>query len=220
MHIIVLGCGRIGADLALSLDGDGHSVAIIDRERAAFRRLPERFTGKAVLGNGFDRTTLEEASAHDAVALAAVMYGDNSNIIAARIARETYEIPNVVARIKDPRRAEIYQRLGIPTVATVTWTTDQVRRRLFPSNTVTEWTDAAGTLSLVERGLPDGWAGQRLEGLDGGEQFRIAAITRAGASRIPWPGAVGQDGDVLHIMVRKDGLEELEAALTNGGKHL
>src|SRR5436309_15279871 len=151
MHVIVVGCGRVGSELAAELETQGHTVAVIDKNRNAFRRLPERFTGRAVLGFGFDRDHLEQAGIGEADALAAVTSGDNSNILTARIARETYEIPNVVARIYDPRRAVIYQRLGIPTVATVTWTTDQVLRRLFPEKTVTDWTDPSGAVHLVER---------------------------------------------------------------------
>src|SRR5437764_7745437 len=146
MHVVVVGCGRVGSELAVSLETSGHSVAIIDKDKTAFRRLPERWTGRAVVGFGFDRDHLEQAGVQEAGALAAVTSGDNTNILTARIARETYEIDNVVARIYDPRRAAIYQRLGIPTVATVTWTTDQVRRRLFPDETVTEWTEESGEL--------------------------------------------------------------------------
>src|SRR5438045_9318134 len=126
MHVIVVGCGRVGSELAAELEAQGHTVAVIDKNRNAFRRLPERFTGRAVLGFGFDRDHLEQAGVREAGALAAVTSGDNSNVLTARIARETFQIPNVVARIYDPRRAMIYQRPGIPTVATVAWTTHPV----------------------------------------------------------------------------------------------
>ncbi len=140
MHVIVVGCGRVGSGLAVELDRDGHSVAIIDKNQDAFRKyLPADWRGRAVHGFGFDRDHLEEAGVREAGALAAVTSGDNSNILAARIARETYEIPRVVARIYDPRRAVIYQRLGIPTVATVTWTIDQVHRRLIPDVLSGDW---------------------------------------------------------------------------------
>ncbi|HEX7167373.1 MAG TPA: TrkA family potassium uptake protein [Acidimicrobiales bacterium] len=211
MHVVVLGSGRIGTSIASALDRDGHTVSIVDRDRESFRRLPERFTGRAVLGSGFDREILEKAGVREADAVAAVMYGDNSNIVAARIAKETYEVPRVVARIKDPRRAEIYQRLGIPTVAMVTWTSDQVLRRLFQDDFSTDWTDASGQLSLVERDIPESWAGQRLDTLDGGERFRLVAVSRAGAARIVSPTTVAQEGDVLHLVVRADAREELEA---------
>lgn len=211
--MIVVGCGRVGSELAVSLEQDGHTVAVIDKNRNAFRRLPERFTGRAVLGFGFDRDHLEQAGISEAGALAAVTSGDNSNILTARIARETYEIANVVARIYDPRRAVIYQRLGIPTVATVSWTTDQVRRRLLPADTVTDWTDATGDLSIVERALPDGWAGRKLGELDEGDRFRLVAVTRAGAVRLTGPALIGQEGDLLHLAVRRDAADELDQRL-------
>ncbi|MDQ3757315.1 MAG: TrkA family potassium uptake protein [Actinomycetota bacterium] len=218
MHVIVVGCGRVGSELAVNLDHAGHSVAVIDKNRNAFRRLPERWSGRAVLGFGFDRDHLEQAGISEASALAAVTSGDNTNILTARIARETYQIPNVVARIYDPRRAVIYQRLGIPTVATVTWTTDQVMRRLLPEESVTEWTDATGTVSIVERALPEGWAGHRLSALGQPNRFRLVAITRAGQSQLAGPDLVGQEGDILHLTVTKDAVDELEARLAGGAE--
>ena len=223
MHIIVLGCGRIGSRLATILEGERHTVAVVDKDRDSFRRLPERFTGRAVLGNVINQSVLEQAGITDAGAVAAVTSGDNSNIVAARIAHETYGIESVVARIKDPKRAEIYQRLGIPTVATVTWTTDQVMRRLFPTQSTTDWTHAAGNLHLVERDLPAGWAGKRLDPLTGGgkaeDRFRLVAVTRAGEGKLAALGMVGQEGDLLHLLVHDDAAEELEHLLTDGEAH-
>lgn len=214
MHVIVVGCGRVGSELAVALERDGHSVSIIDKNRNAFRRLPERWTGRAVVGFGFDRDHLEQAGIREAQALAAVTSGDNSNILTARIARERFEIANVVARIYDPRRAVIYQRLGIPTVATVSWTTDQVLRRLFPERSTQEWTDATGGVSIVERQLPDVWAGRKLAALDEGDQFRLVSVTRGGVGRLAAPGLVGQEGDILHVAVRSDAEDALEQRLT------
>lgn len=216
MHVIVVGCGRVGSELAVNLDAAGHFVAIIDKNRNAFRRLPERWSGRAVLGFGFDRDHLEQAGIREAGALAAVTSGDNSNILTARIARETYQIENVVARIYDPRRAVIYQRLGIPTVATVTWTTEQVLRRMMPETTHLDWTDPSGRLALAERMLPDQWAGHRLSSLGEAGRFRIAAVTRAGEARMAGPDLVGQEGDVLHVMVAKQDMDALDARLAAG----
>lgn len=216
MHVIVVGCGRVGSELAVNLDRTGHSVAVIDKNRNAFRRLPERWNGRAVHGFGFDRDHLEQAGIGEAGAVAAVTSGDNTNILTARIARETYRIPNVVARIYDPRRAVIYQRLGIPTVATVTWTTDQVMRRLLPAETNVEWSDPTGTVSLVERALPDTWAGHTLAGLGEVGRFRVTAVTRAGQARMAGPDLVGQEGDILHLTVTKEALDELERRLGRG----
>jgi trk system potassium uptake protein TrkA len=213
MRVIVVGCGRVGSGLAVSLEQAGHDVAIIDKNRNAFRRLPDSWGGRAIVGFGFDRDHLEQAGALEAQALAAVTNGDNSNVLTARIARETYQIANVVARIYDPRRAVIYQRLGIPTVATVTWTTDQVMRRLFPETSVVEWADPTGEINLVERLLPAGWAGRALAELAEADRFRPVIVTRAGGARLATPDLVGQEGDVLLIAVRAGAEEELESRL-------
>ncbi len=216
MHVVVVGCGRVGSELAVAAERGGHSVAVIDKDRNALQRLPAGFTGRAVLGFGFDRDHLEEAGAREAEALAATTGGDNSNIVTARIARETYQIPHVVARIQDPRRAVIYERLGIPTVADVAFAKERVMRRLFPGETVHEWTDVSGSLSLVEKALPDVWAGKRLSSLDRPDKCLVTAVTRAGESRMAGPHLVGQEGDILHVLVAKEHLEELDARLASG----
>lgn len=213
MHIVIVGCGRVGSGLAVRLSDLGHSIAIIDRVPRAFRRLPSEWRGKTVVGSGFNRDDLDTAGAREADGLAAVTSGDNSNILSARIAREHYGIANVVARIYDPRRAEIYQRLGIPTVATVSWTIDRVMRRLTPEVEEPEWTDATGGLSLVERVLPASWAGRSLDPLTRNGDFRLVSVTRAGDARLETTGLVGQDGDVLHFFVRKGGDNSLGALL-------
>jgi trk system potassium uptake protein TrkA len=219
VHVVVVGCGRVGSELAAELEEQGHTVAVIDKNRNAFRRLPERFTGRAVLGFGFDRDHLEQAGIQEAGALAAVTSGDNSNILTARIARETYEIQNVVARIYDPRRAVIYQRLGIPTVATVAWTTDQVVRKLFPDRWANEWSDPSGSVDLVERMLPANWAGRKLSELDEAERYRLVVLTRGGAARLASPELVGQEGDLLYMSVRRDARDELDSRLAEDGRH-
>ena len=169
-----------------------------------------------MVGSGFDRDDLDRAGAGTADALAAVTSGDNSNILTARIARENYGIANVVARIYDPRRAEIYQRLGIPTVATVTWTIDQVLRRLLPETVTGEWTDATGQLVLVEHLLPEAWAGKRLYDLGLEGRANLVAVTRAGVPRLDVAAMVGQEGDVLHVAVMKDAMVDLERRIATG----
>jgi trk system potassium uptake protein TrkA len=213
VHVIVVGCGRVGSGLAIALDRDGHDVAIVDKNKDAFRKyLPSDWKGRAVHGFGFDRDHLEEAGVRQAGALAAVTSGDNSNILSARIARENYEIPRVVARIYDPRRAVIYQRLGIPTVATVTWTIDQVMRRLFEES-VTEWAEPTGQIVLIERALPSSWAGRSLATLSANASFRLVSLTRAGQAHLASDALVGQEGDLLHLAVRKDGIDDLTQLL-------
>jgi len=212
MHVIIVGCGRVGSGLAADLTREGHSVAIIDKQPGAFRRLPWGFDGQKVVGFGFDRGHLELAGAEQADALAAVTSGDNSNILTARIARETYDIPNVVARIYDPRRAEIFQRLGIPTVPSVSWTIDQVFRRILPSERSFVWTDGSGQLHLVERPLPFSWAGRRIADALPHKGVRLVAVTRATVPTLEVADLVGQEGDMLHLMVSIDAVEPLEAA--------
>jgi trk system potassium uptake protein len=213
MHVIVVGCGRVGSELADRLRHDGHSVAIIDKNPNAFRRLPSEWGGQTVVGFGFDRDHLLEADIEGAGAVAAVTSGDNSNILTARIARETFEVPNVVARIYDPRRALIYQKLGIATVATVSWTVDQVARRLLPGEVAASWTDPTGEISVVEYPLPDSLCGRGLVELADADRYRPLMVTRAGQARLTGAQMVGQEGDIVHFAVRTDALSDLNALL-------
>ncbi len=223
MHVVVVGCGRVGSELAGLLEKLGHTVAVVDKRKEAFRRLPTGFGGYRVVGFGFDRETLIEAGIEQADALAAVTSGDNSNIMSARVGRETFQVERVVARIYDPRRAVIYQRLGIPTVATVSWTTDQVLRRLIPGAHPADWSDATGSISLVERDLPPAWAGRSLTELAEAGRFNLVAVTRGGSARIAESTLIGQQGDVLHLMVDATSLDalqsKLEASDDAGGHH-
>jgi trk system potassium uptake protein len=217
VHVIVVGCGRVGSGLATQLQSQGHSVAVVDRAKRAFDRLPSDFSGTTVVGSGFDREALDEAGARGAGALAAVTNGDNSNILCARIARENYGIVNVVARIYDPRRAVIYQRLGIPTVATVAWTTTQVLRWLLPDDESVEWHDATGELLLVERILPDALAGRPLAELEVPGRIRVASIVRNGQPRLDVAQLIGQEDDLVHFIVVRDALADLERHLVEVG---
>ena len=216
MHVVIMGCGRVGSSLAIELEKAGHSVAIIDQSRDAFRRLGSEFNGRTVLGVGFDRDTLLEAGIEGAQAFAAVSNGDNSNILAARVARESYGVTNVVARIYDPGRAEIYQRLGIPTVATVIWASDQILRRIAPEGTRSEWRDATGTVQLLEVHPHLDWYGQPISELEAATQARVAFITRLGEGLTPEAQTVLQDGDLIHMTVSNEKLAIAEAALSEG----
>lgn len=215
-----MGCGRVGSALANSLDEQGHSVAVIDQDASAFRKLGPDFGGKTVVGVGFDRDTLEEAGVSRADAFAAVSSGDNSNILAARVAHETYRIANVVARIYDPRRAEVYERLGISTVASVAWSTNQIMRRLLPSGALEEWTDSSGTIALAEVGAHVGWVGHRISEVEEASGARVAFITRFGEGVLPHRDSVVQEGDHLHLVMRREMRQSVEETLRSapGGK--
>ena len=210
-----MGCGRVGSTLAKDFQGLGHSVAVIDQDREAFRRLGADFNGLTVAGVGFDRDTLIEAGIEKADAFAAVSNGDNSNILAARVARETYGVQNVVARIYDPGRAEIYQRLGIPTVATVLWTTDQIMRRILPTGARSEWQDASGKVQLAEMAMHSEWFGEPATLIERNTSARVAFITRLGEGIIPDEHTVLQEGDVVHVLVLDQHLEETAKSLAN-----
>ena len=218
MHVVVIGCGRVGSELAGSLEKAGHSVAIVDKNARAFRRLPEDFAGVKVVGFGFDRDHLAEAGIDRADAFASVTNGDNSNILCARIARETYGIERVVARIYDPRRALIYQRLGVATVATVSWTTDQVLRRLMPGETPHDWVDPTGRVCLIERPVPAAAVGKRLSHLNRPGEFWLTAVNRFGEARIVTEDLIGQEGDTLVFVASTTSLDNLHAHLERGGE--
>jgi trk system potassium uptake protein TrkA len=210
---VIMGCGRVGSLLATELEADGHEVRVIDQSKEAFRRLGPDFKGRTVVGVGFDRDTLLEAGIQDADAFAAVSNGDNSNILAARVARETYGVTNVVARIYDPGRAEIYQRLGIPTVATVIWATDQMMRRLVPEGSRSEWRDATGTVQLTEVHPHLEWFGQSITDIESATSSRVAFLTRLGEALIPDESTVLQDGDLIHMMILNENIKLVETVL-------
>ena len=208
-----MGCGRVGSTLARSLEDRNHTVSVIDSDPDSFRRLGPAFNGDKVTGYGFDQAVLEKAGIRRADAFAAVSSGDNSNIIAARVARETFGIQNVVARIYDPGRAEIYQRLGIPTVATVKWTSDQVLRRLLPQGHVPEFTDPSGKVVLAEIPLAEAWIGHRVAEIEEASSGRVAYVSRLGVGFIPDASTVYQAGDFVHLVLARDDLAAAERVL-------
>ena len=208
-----MGCGRVGASLARAIERAGHEVAVIDQDESSFRRLGTTFEGRTVTGVGFDRDTLRAAGIENAYAFAAVSSGDNSNILAARVAREKYGVEHVVARIYDPGRAEIYQRLGIPTVATVKWTSDQMVRRLLPQGHVPEFTDPSGKVVIAETPISDAWIGRRISEIEGATGGRTAYLTRLGDGLLPGPDTVYQEGDLLHLALLREDLATAERVL-------
>lgn len=212
MHIVIMGCGRVGSTLAHILEEQGHSVAVIDQDRDAFRRLRSGFKGKKITGVGFDQDVLVEAGIEEAGAFAAVSSGDNSNVIAARVVRESFGVERVAARIYDPRRAEVYQRLGIPTVATVRWTADQMLRRLLPEGPEPLWRDPTGAVVLAEVAYSPAWVGEKLQSLEEHARTRVAYLTRLGEPMLPAPGTVLQEGDVLHVIAAESDLARIADA--------
>jgi trk/ktr system potassium uptake protein len=210
VHIVVMGCGRVGSSLARNLERAGHSVAIIDQNPAAFRRLGPEFAGDQVTGVGFSRETLHRAGIDRAGAFAAVSSGDNSNIISARVARETFGVAHVVARIYDPKRAEVYQRLGIPTIATVPWTVNRFLSVLLGDKHVEDWRDPSDAVSMVQVPLHEGWIGQKVRALEAASDARVAFLTRFGRGMLPTGSTMLQDGDQVHLLVTDDIADAVE----------
>jgi len=214
-HFVIMGVGRVGVMIAHALEDSGHTVAVIDQDDRAFRRLRKSFGGKKVTGLGFDREVLRRAGIEEAYAFAAVSSGDNSNIIAARVARETFKVRRVVARIYDPNRAEFYQRLGIPTVAAVRWSADQALRRILPEQAITgDFREASGRLQLGELSLDDSWSGLSLDAIEEAVGVRVAFVTRFGEGVLPGPYTSYQQGDVVHAMMRTDDVETVTRVLS------
>ena len=211
MHIVIMGCGRVGSTVAHILEDQGHSVAVIDQDPDAFRKLRPGFKGTKITGIGFDRDVLIEAGVERADAFAAVSSGDNSNVIAARVVRESFGVNRVVARIYDPRRAEVYQRLGIPTVATVRWTADQMLRKLLPEGAAPLWRDPTGSIVLAEVAYDDHWLGEKVTALEEAARTRIAFISRLGEAMLPGPGTVLQEGDELYLVTDERDLDRIAA---------
>lgn len=207
----------MGSSLAQNLMADGHTVAIIDRKSEAFRRLPADFGGTTVQGIGFDRDRLIEAGIERAGALAAVTNGDNSNVLVARVARDTFGVDRVVARIYDPKRAAIYQRLGFATVATVAWTTDQVMRRLLPDPTGADWAEPTGNVCIIERQVTTLWVGKPLFELEGAAGVRIVGVGRLGSALIPSASTVAQEGDLLYVASTTSGVDSFDHVLRPQG---
>ena len=211
-----MGCGRVGSSLTRSLEKRGHSTAVIDTDPDAFRRLGPNFSGITVTGMGFDRGVLVEAGIERADAFAAVSSGDNSNIISARVAREQFHIENVVARIYDPGRAEVYERLGVPTVATVPWAADQVLRRLLPAGSESAWRDPSGEVRLDGVYAPTLWIGHSIATLEEQAKVRVGYLTRLGSGQIAHSDTVIQESDFLSVFMREDHAEEAHRILKAG----
>ncbi len=199
MHVVIMGCGRVGAGLATALERLGHDVAVIDKDRQAFRRLGANYHGQQVVGLGFDRQVLGEAGVDRAEAFAAVSSGDNSNIISARVARETFGVSHVVARIYDAKRAAVYERLGIPTVATVPWTTDRLLRMLLPNGLATAWRDPSGTVAVLALPFHEEWVGRSVAELEDATGARVAFVVRFGNGELPHEDTLLQADDQVYV---------------------
>ncbi|MFC5951646.1 potassium channel family protein [Pseudonocardia lutea] len=212
MYVVIMGCGRVGASLAAGLERLGHEVAVIDRDVQAFRRLGSDFRGRQVVGFGFHREVLIEAGIEKADAFAAVSSGDNSNILSARVARETFGVERVVARIYDAKRAAVYERLGIPTVATVPWTTDRFMRMVLPDGVATAWREPAGTVAILPLPLHEDWVGRPIRELEEATGSRVAFLVRFGSGVLPTRETAVQADDTVYVAAVSGTVSDVTAA--------
>jgi trk system potassium uptake protein TrkA len=213
MKVIVIGCGRVGAALAIRLASEGHDVPVVDHDAKSRHLLPSTFPGSWHLGSGFNRTVLEGAGIERADAFVAVTSGDNTNIVAARIAKEVYRVPQVVARIYEPRRAGIYRELGIPTVSSVVWTVGQIHQMLLHPRLAPELSFGNGETLLVRSALPAYLTGRPLRELDVDAEIRVIEVTRGGRSFVPEQTTTAAVGDIVSFAVAASSLERLRGFL-------
>jgi trk system potassium uptake protein len=213
VNIVIMGCGRVGAALTVELAKAGHKVSIIDKRPEAFERLPPGFEAKTVVGLGFDREILQEAGIKEADAFVAVSNGDNSNIVSARIAREHFHVAKVIARIYDPRRAEIYERLDIPTIASVRWAAARIMFLLFHGEEEVKKSFAGGSLLHIQRDVPDHLTGKPVDSVESKGQVEVIGVERGGGAFIPVPGATFQQGDIAHFVVTTANVDTLDSLL-------
>jgi len=217
-----MGCGRVGSELALQLLEGEHEVAVIDKNPSAFVKYPPGTGAVTIVGLGFDRDVLEEAGIKEADAFVAVSSGDNSNIVSARVALEHYHVPKVVARIYDPRRADIYERLNIPTVATTKWGVKQIQLMLFHDRSELRESLGGGDLVRARVPVPPHLVGKSATSLNVPGQLLVAAVSRGGGGFIPTNESTLQEGDYLGVIMAKDGMDLLDSMLEEpsaGGLH-
>ena len=213
MKVIVVGCGRVGATLAGLLASEGHDVQVVDRRPKAARRLPDSPRIRFHEGNGYSRSVLEAAGVEHADAFVAVTSGDNSNIVSARTAKETYRVPNVLARIYDPRRADIYRQLGIPTIASVRWTVHKIHQMLLHRHLSPEISFGNGETLLYRSELPAYLTGRPLAEFEVDGEIRVVEVTRAGRSLIPSHSTTARMGDLVTFTVAVTALSRLRGFL-------
>ena len=220
VHVVIGGCGRVGSQLALELDGRGHDVVVVDKDPLSFRRLGDGFGGRKLQGIVFDRATLEDAGIKQASAYVAVTSGDNSNIVSARTARERFGVEHVVARIYDPDRAVIYERVGITTIASSRWTAETVLQALLPQPERISGTlgPGDGDVVLLSLEVPDHAHGHPASALHRPGHFVVAAVTRGGSTRVPVEGLLLEGGDRVHLAVQRPAVDLARGAVAALGE--
>ena len=213
MKIIIIGCGRVGSGLALSLSHRGHTVTVIDKDPLALEGLSSAFQGRIMHGSAFDRDVLLTAEIELADGLAAVTGNDEVNFVSARLAKQIFHVPRVVARLYDPRKAEIYRRLGLQTINPITWGIHRLAELLSFSHLDSILSLGSGEVDIVETEAPLLLAGRTVNELTLAGEIQVAAITRGGKTFLPTLGTVLQEGDIVHLVVLASSADRLKKLL-------
>jgi trk system potassium uptake protein len=213
MKIIIMGCDQVGEQVSLFMDREGHSVTVIDADARALDHIDASFKGHKVCGVGFDRQVLIRAGIESADAFVASSASDNANIVAARIARNIFHVPRVIARLYDPRRAEIYRRLGLVTISMTAWGVERINELLAHTNLDPVMAFGRGEVSLVAVEVPLRLAGRTVSQVSIPGEILVAAITRQGEALVPTLGTEFSQGDIVHFAVQAHAMERLEALL-------
>jgi trk system potassium uptake protein TrkA len=214
MHIVIVGCGRVGSQLANMLSQEGHSVAVVDKDPMSFKRLSKNFQGQIVPGVGFDRQTLIKAGIEHADAFASVTNGDNTNIVSALLVKRNFKVPCVITRIYDPQRAEIYRRFGIPTISSTTWAANELKEMICYAGLPSRLTLGSGEVEIVEVATPSKLAGRPISELNVAGELSVVVLVHAGKAIIPEPGTSLEKGDLLYIAVLNPAMEKLQKLLS------
>ena len=214
MKVIVMGCGRVGSQVSNLLAAKGHNVTVIDhRDADAGARLGPDFKGRIIHGLGFDRESLEQAGISQADAFIAASSSDNANIVAARIARNLFRVPRVVARMYDPRRAEIYQRLGLSTISGTQLGVRQIYDMVTHTDLDVIQKFGRGEVAVLTLEVDYHLAGRTLRDLSIAGEVVVFSITRNDHAFIPTNGTEFQEGDILHLAVLSTSMTRLEEML-------
>ena len=215
MKVIVVGCGRLGSGLAQTLSLQNHAVTVVDNDPLAFERLGPSFRGQTVLGVGFDRDVLLKAGIERADCLAAVTASDDANVVAARMASQVFHVPKVIARLYDPRKAEIYKRLGLLTISPIIWGINHIAGLVGQSPLETVLS-LGSEVDVIQAEAPPLLVGRTVRDLTILGEIHVVAITRGGKTFLPTQGTAFQDGDLLHLAVLNTATERLKELLASG----
>ena len=209
MYIIIVGCGRVGAELAKILQMEGHNVVIVDRKDDSFKRLGGAFNGLTLVGNGFDLEVLREAGIEKADALCAVTNGDNTNIMTAQVAKRIFKIPKVIARVYDPKRADIYRSLGIDTISGTVLFAAMIRDKLIESH-FTGYLIETGELGVLEIAASPNLVGKRISEVNIEDELLVVAVIRKKGTVISRPNMVLEKEDVLLALIKTASLKKIK----------